>query len=184
MRNTDGNLWQRFKDGDRQAFLSLYDQYFPILFRYCKQITHNAEVIEDAIQDLFLSLWDRRSHLREAKSVKAYMMASVRRILLKQLKDNRLVELNHALEIPAFQPNESPQQLDLVQALEQLSEKQREVLFLKFYNNLSYREVAEVMDIPVDTVYKISKRSLKGLKKKLLASGFVLIAVMVSSFIR
>lgn len=164
----DSIIWQKFKSGDRQAFLTLYDQYFPVLFRYCRQITPATQLIEDTIHDLFVSLWERRHHLSEVQSIKPYLITSARRLIIQQLKKDPGEELTDKLSIPPFELIiNTTVPCDLAQALQELNEKQREVLFLKFYNGLSYQEISEVMNLRLDTVYKIAKRSMGKLRKKL-----------------
>ncbi len=166
--------WQKFKRGDSLAFLALYDQYFPLLFRYCKQITPATQLIEDVIHDLFVYLWIHKENLSNVQSVQAYLITSVRRRVLTEIK-------NQPSELPGSNSACIPFEIALNSAIEselkekilELNEKQREVLFLKFYNDLSYQEIAEIMDIKVDAVYKIAKRSLGKLKKKLLLSRLV-----------
>lgn len=164
----DSILWQKFKSGDRQAFLTLYDQYFPVLFRYCRQITPDTQLIEDTIHDLFITLWNRRHYLGEVQSIQSYLITSARRLIVQQLKKDSGEELTDNLSTAPFELIiGATVECDLAQALQELNEKQREVLFLKFYNNLSYQEISEVMNLRLDTVYKIAKRSLGKLRKKL-----------------
>lgn len=181
MCTTDEILWQKFRGGDQAAFLALYDQYFPVLFRYCKQLTPSIPLVEDTIHDLFVSLWDHRHQLGTIRSMQSYLITSVRRQLLKALKNDKSEELTDTLQIPPFELiADSTLQFDLMQALQELNEKQREVLYLKFYNGLSYYEIAEIMDIQIDTVYKIARRSLTKLKKRLLIAKVASISTGVS----
>ena len=177
-------IWQKFKSGDRQAFLTLYDQYFPVLFRYCRQMTPATQLIEDTIHDLFITLWDRRHYLGEVQSVQAYLITSARRLIIQRLKKDSGEELTDKLSIAPFElVIDMTVPCDLAQALQELNEKQREVLFLKFYNGLSYQEIAEAMNLRLDTVYKIAKRSLSKLRKRLTVAQAVSTSVWLGMWI-
>ena len=180
----DSILWQKFKSGDRQAFLTLYDQYFPVLFRYCRQITPATQLIEDTIHDLFITLWDRRHHLGEVQSIQSYLITSARRLIVQQLKKDSGEELSDNLSTAPFELMiGATLECDLAKALQELNEKQREVLFLKFYNGLSYQEIAEAMNLRLDTVYKIAKRSLNKLKKRLTVAQAVSTSIWLGMWV-
>ncbi|NJN28278.1 MAG: sigma-70 family RNA polymerase sigma factor [Cyclobacteriaceae bacterium] len=166
------------------AFLTLYDQYFPLLFRYCRQITPATQLIEDTIHDLFVYLWDHKQNINDISSVRAYLISSVRRRLLKEMKNESKELIVNDTEATAFEfMFDSDLESGLRQKMLELSEKQREVLYLKFYNNLSFQEIAEIMDITIDAVYKIAKRSLHKLKKKLIISGLVKGSLVVGMYV-
>ncbi len=178
MDTGDLYVWQRFRAGDRSAFLSIYDQYFPLLCHYCFQITPDKQLIEDVIHDLFIALWDRRQHLGRVHSIKAYLMVSARRQLIRQLKRNTGEELSNKMIASSFELVIEPtMELYLLQALKSLNDQQREVIYLKFYNNLSYQEIAEVTDTKLDTVYKTIQRTLRKLKGQLPSPTSTLLVV-------
>lgn len=186
MNGNDLQVWEEFKTGDRSAFLRIYDQHFLQLFRYCSQLTSDKQLIEDVIHDLFISLWDRRQHLGRVRSVKAYLIVSARRQLIRQLKRNTGEELSDKVIASSFELMiDSALEQYLQQALQSLSEQQREMIYLKFYNKLSYSEIAEVTNTKLDTVYKTIRRTLQKLKKllptatsTLLHIGLVLLAML------
>lgn len=178
MDKADSSLWQEFKCGDRQAFLIIYDRYFPVVFQYCKQVTLDDQLIEDTIHDLFITLWDRRQRLGDVTSIKSYLIIASRRNLIHQLKERRVEELPDHLSIPPFEFNTEQTQLSskVLEALQTLNEQHREVLYLKFYNNLSFQEISEIMELKVDTIYKMVARSLSKLRKELPARRFIIIS--------
>ena len=168
MDTGDLYVWERFRAGDRSAFLSIYDQHFPLLCRYCFQITPDKQLIEDVIHDLFVALWDRREHLGRVHSTKAYLMVSTRRQLIRQLQRNTGEELSNKVIASSFELAIEPTLKSyLPQALKSLNDRQREMIYLKFYNNLSNQEIAEITNTKLDTVYKTIQRTLRKLKEQL-----------------
>ena len=169
----DQIVWEAFRAGEHQAFLALYDQYFPVLFRYCRQLTPDTAMVEDVIHDLFLELWDRRHRLGPVRSAQAYLLASVRRKMIRQTQQSTPERLPETLPEP-FELIESATLKDsLAGALQTLNEQQREILYLKFYQNLSYQEVAETLELKAATVYKTAQRALRKLKKHPLLTGLI-----------
>jgi RNA polymerase sigma factor (sigma-70 family) len=87
MRNEgDLLLWRSFKKGDWDAYSRLYDSYFGLLNNYGYKFTREAELIEDAVHDLFVRLWTSRERLSDPLSVKNYLFKSLRNILLRKMK--------------------------------------------------------------------------------------------------
>ena len=179
-RTEDQRLWQAFKAGEQPAFLVLYDQHFPALFQYCRQITTDTPLIEDTIHDLFLSLWERRIQLGAVQSIRAYLLTSARRRLLLHLRQPSTETLSPSLPGDSFEVTSDATSEDaLSQALQALNPRQREVLYLKFYQNLSYQEVAESLAINVATVYKTAQRSLTKLKSILTTRSVACLTVLL-----
>ncbi|MDZ7689958.1 MAG: sigma factor [Balneolaceae bacterium] len=82
-------LWGKFIDGDLDAWEQIFQRYYSDLYGYGLKLTSRRELTKDAIHQLFVQLWDRRNYLSEVESVKAYLLASLRRSLLKKLNKRR-----------------------------------------------------------------------------------------------
>lgn len=168
-------LWSEIRSGNPQALSALYHSSYSWLFNYGYKIVPRKTLIEDAIQELFLILWKQKSNICEARYVKSYLFYSLRRIILRGLEKQKnrrernyiynrsLINEAHNIEelIIDFEiRQEKKRQLTL--ALQLLSQRQREAIYLKFYNGLSNTEIAKVMDIKKQSVYNhVSKAIIK-----------------------
>lgn len=169
--------WKNIIDNNRLAYEKLYIDYFKKFFNYGKKFTADDFLIEDAIQEVFLDIWAKRQKLLHVNSINSYFFSSFRYILLKKVKDDKKIVSSDEFETePKFsidhliikQEVKNEQQTKLNAALKALTPHQREAVFLRFYQNLSYEEVAEVLNISVKATYKIMARSLSALKENML----------------
>ena len=168
-------LWLGIKNGNRDALSDLYHLSYPWLFNYGYKIKPRKTLIEDAIHELFLSLWKHKDTISEAESVKSYLYSSLRRIILRGLeKQKNRIERNYIYSLNLFYESQNIEELiidfenhqkkkrQLTFALQLLSHRQREVVYLKYYNGLSNTEIAQIMDIKKQSVYNhVSKAIIK-----------------------
>lgn len=177
----DGELWQALRDGKKQAVSQLFGKYYERLFNYGMRIVpYRREIVRDSIQVLFFKLWKYRQSLEEAKSVKAYLLSSLRRILLQKLsREEARSERN--FEFIEIQFNAVPNIEEKIIGLEQdvqlkerikeacqeLSSRQNEILLLRYDHGLSNREISEVLDINYQTVRNHLSRALRNIREQL-----------------
>jgi RNA polymerase sigma factor (sigma-70 family) len=173
---------------DRTAYKKLYVDYFKKFYNYGKKFTTNTSLIEDSIQEVFLDFWARRQKMSEVNSLSSYFFSSFRYILLRKIKEEKKVISSEQFEAePAFsidiaiinQEITNELQAKLKTALDSLTPRQREAIFLRFYQNLSYEEVADVLAISVKATYKIVARSLSALKENLSDSAAFLLLLFI-----
>lgn len=165
-------LWESFRKGDRDAFAALFRGHYAVLFRYGSKLTTDTEVLEDAIQELFIELWQARSGA-PVLSVKAYLLKSLKYKLLKafrkkgkvlQLHDtDRTFEWSHETFLIAEQESAEKKKL-VIDALQRLSNRQREIIYLKYYQDLSYEEVSQIMNINYQVARNLLYQAIKSLK--------------------
>jgi RNA polymerase sigma factor (sigma-70 family) len=169
--------WQHIIDGDRAAYASMYTEYFKKLFNYGRKFTTDETLIEDSIQEMFLDIWHKKEKMLEVDSFNSYFYSSFRFILFKKIKSaGRTVQSNEFEDEPEFsseyllikRESDVEMQRLLQAALTELTPRQREAIFLRFYEGLSYEEVAGILDISVKATYKIMARSLLVLKEKMM----------------
>ncbi|RYF71556.1 MAG: RNA polymerase subunit sigma-24, partial [Cytophagaceae bacterium] len=77
----DERTWYAFKQGDSSAFTDLVTNYYPVLLKYGLRIYKDPEVVKDCLHNLFIDIWNRRDRLQEIRSIKAYLLTSLRRQL-------------------------------------------------------------------------------------------------------
>lgn len=173
----DITLWESFKNGDREAFKQLFRQYYPSLFLYGCKITPDKELLEDCIQDLFTELWLSPSKT-PVQSVKAYLFKSLQYKLLKGIqKRSKLLLSSENRELPGFQvshdnliilrEDQKENGEKVKTAIGQLSRRQQEIVYLRFFQNLGYEEIASVMDINYQVARNLLYQAIKALRKNL-----------------
>lgn len=181
MSSPDHELWQRVKRGDGTALTELLRRYHDDLYRYGLKLAQgDADAAKDAIQEVFVELWARREGLADVQFVKSYLLTALRRNLYRQ---HRLVLREQtgadrfapedgvafsAEDLLVAQLGEEEQHRNLLRALNHLTKRQREALYLKFYEELSYEEIAGVMGIGFQPVYNLIHQALKALRQVLL----------------
>lgn len=176
MRNeANAALWNAFKQGDWEAYTSLYNTYFPLLNNYGYKFTRNSNLIEDAIHDLFVRLWTTRDHLGNPVSVKNYLYKSLRNTLIRKIQTEGKYTGMDSGEYPfgfevsytepaglAVEEKEFREKLQAV--INTLPPRQKEIIFLRFYEGLSYDEIADIMSISINSAYKLLYKALENLQ--------------------
>ena len=170
-------VWEQISGGDQDAYARLYVFYYKQLYNYGRKFTSDAALLEDALQEALLAVWTGRTRLLQVGKPHTYLFSSFRYILYNKLRQANRVR--HLEETDAGEPDFGVEQIlirqdiesgvrqRLEQAIRTLTSRQREAIFLRFYEGLSYEEVAEVMDISVKATYKIMSRALLQLKQTL-----------------
>lgn len=168
------SLWEGFKNGDQKSlseiFLSNYDE----LFKYGFHILSNEEQTKDSIQELFLKLWKNRNNLGECYSIKFYLIKSLRShisdLRRKEKKQNELVE-NDMVEFDfpyehwlILKQEEDEARKRIEKALKSLSPRQREAVYMRYYEEYDYQKIAELMAMNVQSVRNLIHTSLQILK--------------------
>ncbi|MCF2442698.1 sigma-70 family RNA polymerase sigma factor [Dyadobacter sp. CY345] len=174
----DKVIWQRFLAGEADAFERLMTLHFRTLFHYGSKFSKDKEFVKDNIQDLFLVLWERRQNLSSDIVVKPYMMASLRRLMHRNAKSKPLLsdypfeDYNGDFEIEfsveeEYIENESSLVLTqkLKRLLDELPERQKEVIYLKFFQEMDRGQISEIMNISPQTVSNLLQIAIKQLKR-------------------
>ncbi len=172
-------LWIAFRQGDPKALNLLIDTFYKILFDYGARFTHDYTLVEDAIQDLFLDLWRRRSFLSDTPSVRFYLLKSLRRkihILHKSTlsRDHQFFECEENLDILSEYPVESDiishethehLKKTLQTAVKRLTKRQQEAVYLRFYQGLGYLQISDMMSISEQSAYNLIHSAIKSLRE-------------------
>lgn len=177
----DRTLWLRFKTGNDLAFSILYKKYVQRLYNYGMHSCQDRDLVKDCLQELFARLWDKRAQLADVEAVNFYLFKSYRRLLINKLVEKRKksflnsseegFELMTSYEDSIILEEASTEQIEhLRRAVASLTKRQREVIFLKFYNDLSYQEVAAIMEMGADSVYNLMSKAIDALRTSIKAS--------------
>ena len=160
------NNWKCMKEGNKTAFLSIYQENYKTLFSYGFSLSCDKELTKDCLQEMFLELWKSRSTLNtDVHNVHAYLCTWLRRKisrsqsrLIKEkagekfFSDFKHNQLSYEALLIAFQETEEKKQ-KLTRALNNLTTKQLEIIRLKFFENLSYAEIASKTTLTTRTIY-------------------------------
>lgn len=177
--DSDLQIWQLFQVGHEASFKVLFERYNQSLYNYGFKFTQDNAVIEDSIQELFVKLWSNKENLNTDVSVKNYLYKSFRRNLIKNIEQTikRAQVTNSAIEHLPF-TIELPHDVSMIrkervleikdkldQALSNMTARQREIIHLRFFEELTYAEIASIMGLATKDTYKLYYRALDNLKK-------------------
>ncbi|MEQ8362845.1 MAG: sigma-70 family RNA polymerase sigma factor [Cyclobacteriaceae bacterium] len=169
------NPWQSLKNDKEAALLQLYKNYYQELFNYGVRIARNEELTRDSIHDLFVHLWSKDS-FEGISNPKPYLLKSLRYIIIDGLKEDSLmsghIELpDVALSTEDIQINSEINEassLKIKSALTKLTNRQKEVVYLRFYNGLDYAEIAEITGISNQSVRNLFSKAIRELRNQML----------------
>lgn len=180
-------LWDRFRKGDNEAFVSIFKIYYVPLFNYGCKISDQRTLIEDCIQELFIELW-RNNGKSEILSLKAYIFTAFKfkliKIIGKNVKSQNLkinnedenFEISIEMLLISEQDNKELTQR-VYNALQKLPARQKEIIYLKFYLGFGYEEVSRIMNINYQAARNLLYKSIKELKKTI--TLFVILAILL-----
>jgi RNA polymerase sigma factor (sigma-70 family) len=174
----DKALWQSLRKGDRKAFEMIYQVHVKALHHYGMRFSVDETHISDCLHDVFVEIWQKREQLTEDMgNIRFYLIKALRHRLLRFIETQKRTVLSDdmsayhfdfesAHEATLIQDEEGTQRIaHLNKALETLSTRQREALFLRFYQNLSYQEIARIMDVEQQSAYNLIFRGVEVLRK-------------------
>ena len=182
------DVWVRFKSGDIKAFELIYGDHIDFLYSYGTKMTADTEMVEDAIQDLFLYLLSKRDHLSNPDFVRYYLLKAFKRILLEKIRkeklwlkdqDNDFFSFDYSIETESFSHDDEKERKFVLidELLEKLDSRKKEIIFLKFHSGLSYDEIGDIVGIQSSSVKKLVYRTISSfrdiLKNKIIALFFL-----------
>jgi len=179
---------QLLRQGDEKAFSILYDTLWESLFSYVIRVLQDREDSMDIVQETFIDLWQQRKALTNVSSIRSYIFSMARYKALRYIRLN--IEKRDYLSSLAkfFDEYEKSSEAKLFTEelqgiidaeVANLPQKMREVFFLSREKNLSYKEIAEQLNISDKTVKKQISNSLKILRLKLNDHNYLTLLVAV-----
>ncbi len=178
-QNELSRLWQGIKEGKEQSFKGLFEYQYADLLRFGLRICFDRALVKDTIQDVFFEIWKKRAQLPVVKNHSAYLKQILKRKLIKKINEknkkqiavsnNRRPSESYETELIRQQDEKNKKQ-KLEQAFQYLTPKQREIIKLRFFEGLSYDEIADKTATQKRTIYNQIHSSLKVLKKSMLIS--------------
>jgi RNA polymerase sigma-70 factor (family 1) len=181
----DEQLMKEIKADNKFAFDTLYRQYSKKLFQFGFSILKSTEETENLIQDVFLNLWENRQKVEKDASVKSYIFTiaynSAISILRKKSRESQFIEYLESIQDTSMRScdldieyNELSKKLEDI--IKELPQRQKEVYLLHKFDGLKYYEIAERLDISVNTIENHMSRALKTIRLKL--GNYTLITIL------
>lgn len=190
-QSIDELQWASFLKGDKCAFEGIFKTYYNSLFQYALRICKDSDLAHESVQNLFVNLWSSREKLSKAENVRAYLFSSLRR---QMCREQKALASKATFPFPgpslSFSPedlmleNESSLMLknQMTSALNTLPRRQREVLYLKYYEELPYQEISQVMHLNYQSVINLAYRALENLRKAEDVKKMVLYSLLLPLF--
>ncbi|MGA0559158.1 RNA polymerase sigma factor [Larkinella sp. VNQ87] len=175
----DRLLWQQLQLGSEPALRKLIERYFNALQNYGYKFVRDEEFVKDCVQEVFIEVWNRRSRVSEPDSVRAYLLSSVRNRVLREGYRQRInredepADLENDLNFAEFSPEwtiieqESLSETTrrIADSLNQLPRRQREVIYLRYYQNLERDEIAVIMGVNPQSVSNLLQAAFKSFRE-------------------
>lgn len=165
-------LWEKLRNGERSAIEDLYRFNYQILYSYALKISGNKELSKDCVQDLFIRLWEKREQLNEVSKVRSYLLQSVWHSIIKLMKkENRNVNLNennhYSIDIVfpkehhvIYDQDNKDKQKKLNNAISKLSSRQKEIIFMQYYEGLTIEEIQQITELKYQSIKNLTYRAM------------------------
>jgi RNA polymerase sigma factor (sigma-70 family) len=173
---TDEQLWQLLREGDEVAFKALHVRHYNVLYRYGTKVCPDKEIVLDCLQEVYYQLWHRQQKLAKVKSVRFYLMKWLKRELVRTLTKKQLgtfvdLDSEEGLQVALttedlFEKGQEDLQRThlLKKAIETLSPREREVIYMRFFLELTYEEICLALNLSYQVVMNYLSRALKTLR--------------------
>ena len=163
---------------DTPLYSATFKYHFDTLYNYGIKITNDSELVKDCIQELFFRIWKNDIDLAKISYLKSYLLIGLRRQILNMLElkfyhvDRIKIEDHFLIEFSAEdyfiqQQFEEDQRRNIIQVLNKLSKKQREAIYLRYFEELEYSEIAEIMNINLQSAKNNVHRGLDSMRELL-----------------
>ena len=175
--SSDITLWNQLRSGDEEAFSSLFERYYSTLVNYGKTLMTGEDLVKDCVQDVFVDIWTYRYKLNEAIVVKAYLLSSVRKRIarlhhrehifsnIKQI-DSLEFLFDFSIEDRLIADETTAKKVEqLNKSINQLSDRQKEAIYLRYHQGLSVEQVAEVLNLNYQSTKNLLHRAILQLRK-------------------
>jgi len=168
--------WQLMKSGKQEGLKQIYDRLSSLLLNYGLKFNPDKEAVEDAIHDLFVYIWDKRQSINCNQSIEeGYLCLSLKRNLIRK-NNTKIVSFDYlplAIDIEnveekiVHQETETLQNHQLHQAVGNLTERQKEALYLKYNQNMDYEQVGQVLEMNYQSCRNLIYRAITELRAQL-----------------
>jgi RNA polymerase sigma-70 factor (ECF subfamily) len=170
----DNELLSRFRSGDIAAFEDLFKTYYQALVGYGRTILKDKDEAEDIVQQVFVTIWEKRSEMEVHTSFKGMMYRAVQNACLNRIK-HQTVRRSHAKEVimtgsssfsqQDIQYKELQKKID--ESIDQLPEQCARIFRMSRFDELKYQEIADKLGLSVKTVENQMGKALKLMRENM-----------------
>jgi RNA polymerase sigma-70 factor, ECF subfamily len=161
--------------GSTRTLVELVENHYSSLFRYAYRLTGNSQEAEDLTQDAFCQAQLKWAQLRDVERARPWLFTILRNAYLHKVRDRKMactLNIEEIGELPERLPDPLPpiDPRQLQKALDELPEVFRTPIILFYFEDFSYRDIADQMDVPIGTVMSRLARAKGFLKNRLMAA--------------
>ncbi len=179
--------WPLFLQGDKNAFSEIYLAFHDDLYRYGIKLSRNPDTVNDCIQNLFLKLWKNRSNLKPVREIKPYLFRSLRNQIFDMLElEKQTIPINQEIEeLCGIEFNaedfmissqiEKETQEKIISLLNQLSPRQRHAIYLRYFEDMEFDDISQVMNMNVQSVRNSIFRGLQVMRNSGVLLSFLIV---------
>jgi RNA polymerase sigma-70 factor (ECF subfamily) len=178
LQPSDADLVELSLRGDQKSFRHLVNRYLPLVYNYLYRMTQNHEISEEMAQEAFVKAYNHLKSFDKSRSFKPWILRIASNAAISELrKRSKVVSLNALEEEGHWGEADHQSTEDIVVQLERkltseevlavlnrMDDKYRQVLLLRYQQDLSYEEISQALNIPLNTVRTWIKRGLDKLK--------------------
>lgn len=172
----ESKIWENFKAGDQSALSYVYFQYFHSMFQYGIRFKDDPEFIKDCIQDVFFKLIQAREKLSMTENIRFYLFRALKNAIYKEIDKRKKIEFVNFVPLKFDAPfaleeeiaekeNASKNEKALQKAFNELSDRQREIIYLRFECGMEYNQICDIMQLKHDSARKLLFRAIKSLRE-------------------
>ena len=168
--------WKLFLEGDDQAYSWIYTHYIQVLYNYGLQITPDSEIVKDCIQDVFVKIYKAKKKLTVPQNPKVYLMIALKNNIYNTFNQERL-QKNYAFSLYKTeeqltvknefidQEARHEEMNNIKRMMKILTPRQREVIYYRFIEELSYDDICQIMGLNYQSAYNLLQRSLQKIRE-------------------
>ncbi|WP_316739011.1 sigma-70 family RNA polymerase sigma factor [Pedobacter aquatilis] len=173
----DTELWLKLLNGENAALDKIYKLHFQSLFQYGMRMLHDEDEVRDCLHNLFVKIWENRKNLNQTDHIRYYLISALRNIISNhRIKENRyerveatdetVFDLKFSIESEYIKKEEiNEKTIQLAKAMNQLTSRQKEIIYLKYFEELDYNQIADILDLTIKGAYKLSARAHDALRE-------------------
>jgi RNA polymerase sigma-70 factor, ECF subfamily len=175
-KSDDQSLFESIKSDSKDAFTELFRRYYSSLCYFTELLISDRSVAEEIVQDLFVTLWQKKDKIVITTSLKSYLYMSVKNRAINHIRKFRTIHLSDQIRelcICDETPDDVLQTKELSstirEAVDSLPNQARKVFTLRYFNNEKQKDVARIMNLSESTVEKHMMNALRHMRRMLIA---------------
>ena len=191
---SDSVLWSQLKAGDEESFSMLFERYYGSLVNYGKTLMSSEDIVKDCVQDVFVDIWKYSEKLNAAIVVKAYLFSCVRNRIARFRERDHI--FSHVKDVDSFDfmfdfsveerliadETMASKVEYLNKCINNLPDRQKEALYLRYHQGLTVEQVAEVLDMNYQSTKNLLHRAISRLRSDFPVSFLALLINYPTNF--